>query len=251
MPRGAEAETLSPTGARARASRLAIAVACAAAPTLAVAGCGNRGGPDAHVEMPDAPANLDTDGDGLCDFTELSRGTAVENADTDGDGFSDLVEIHLSSDPLMIDSPDRDDLVVLPTDRLATTSVSLTYSVRAEGGTYVGGFSARPPSLGDGTTAGEHFFRATAVTATPLSNVALIDGERFVGVVGRTLFTYQLDFEYRGDALVECMRAYPFSYQVKLEDGNIVGLQNRVLLVAPRGMEPGSGAWCQTTTSCF
>jgi hypothetical protein len=241
----------SPPGACARPSPHLFVVLCATAFGALGVGCGPRGGPDAHVEMPDSPPNLDTDGDGLCDFTELSRGTAVENADTDGDGFSDLVEIHILSDALMIDSPDRDDLVVLPTDRLATTSVALTYSVRAEGGTYVGGFSARPPSLGDGTSASEHYLRATAVTATPLSNVALIDGERFVGVVGRTLFTYQIDFEYRGDALVECMRAYPFSYQVKLEDGNIVGLQNRVLLVAPRGMEPGRGAWCQTTTTCF
>ncbi|MFN7699290.1 MAG: hypothetical protein ACK5U8_15425 [Deltaproteobacteria bacterium] len=230
--------------------RRAVRVVAAALFAVA-AGCGNRGGPDAHVELPDAPANLDSDGDGLCDLTELSRGTATENPDTDGDGFSDLVELLVVSDALMVDSPDRDQLVVLPTDRLATSSVSLTYAIRAEGGSFVGGFSARPLPLGDGTSANDHFLRATAVTATPLSSVSQIDGERFVGVVGRTLLSYQIDFEYRGDALVECMRVYPFGYQVKLEDGNIVGLQSRILLVAPRGMEPGNGVWCEVSASCL
>ncbi len=89
----------------------------------------------------------------------------------------------------MIHSPARDDLVVLPTERLATLAVPL--------------------------------------------------------------LTYQVDFEYRDDALIECMRAYPFAYQLKLQDGNIVGVQSRMLLVAPRGMEPGRGAWCPATDGCF
>ena len=56
-------------------------------------------------------------------------------------------ELQINADPLMIDSPDRDTLVVLPTERLATTSVAFTYTVRGEGGSYVGGFSARPRPL--------------------------------------------------------------------------------------------------------
>ena len=216
-----------------------------------IAGCGPRPGTDASVIVEDdAAAPSDSDGDGLCDDTELSRGTDPRNADTDGDGFSDLVEIHVLGDALMVDSPDRDDLVVLPTDRLQTTSVALTYTVRGEGGSYVGGFSARPRPLGDTTTANDFFLRATAVAGTPPANIGLVEEERFVGVVGRTLFTYQLDFEYRDDALIDCMRAYPFTYLVKLEDGSIVGAQSRILLVAPRGMTPGNGPWCGVG-ACF
>lgn len=219
---------------------------------LTLASCRPRPGEgDAAVPERDAAPIRDSDGDGLCDDTELSRGTDPTNADTDGDGFSDLVEIHVYGDALMIDSPDRDDLVVLPTDRLATSSIPLTFTVRGEGGSYVGGFSARPRPLADTTSANDFFLRASAVAGTPPANVGLVEEERFVGVVGRTLFTYQLDFEYRGDALIDCMRAYPFTYLVKLEDGSIVGSQTRILLVAPRGMEPGTGAWCADADFCF
>lgn len=208
--------------------------------------------PDAAIgEDRDAPIVLDSDGDGLCDDTERARGTDPERADTDGDGFPDLVEIHASADALMTESPDRDDVVVLPVERLATASVPLTFTVRATGGTYVGGFAARPRPLGDASSANDFFLGASAVTATPSTNVALIDGELFAGVIGRTLLTYQVDFEYRDDALLECMRIYPFTYQVKLQDESLVGLQSRLLLVAPRGMEPGRGAWCPTTDGCF
>jgi len=225
---------------------LLLALAALGAPA-----CGSPPRSDAGPR-PDAPVGIfDSDGDGICDDTERSRGTDPLSTDTDGDGFSDLVEIHIYSDALMIDSPDRDDLVVLPVERLATASVPLTFSVRGEGGSYVGGFSARPRVLGDDTSANDFYLRATAVAATPPANVAQLEAERFVGVVGRTLFTYQIDFEYRDDALLECMRAYPFTYQLKLEDGSIVGIQSRILLVAPRGMEPGVGDWCPPTAGCF
>lgn len=219
--------------------------------SLGATACGSPPRTDAGPGADSPEGIFDSDGDGICDDTERSRGTDPSSVDTDGDGFSDLVEIHLYSDPLMIDSPDRDDLVVLPVERLATASVPLTFSVRGEGGSYVGGFSARPRPLADDTSANDFYLRATAIAATPPENAAQLEAERFVGVVGRTLFTYQIDFEYRDDALIECMRAYPFTYQLKLEDGSIVGLQSRILLVAPRGMEPGNGDWCPPTEGCF
>lgn len=247
VPRGPEADAA--THVTTCSERPELRAASALAVALSVAGCGHHNSPDAAAHR-DTPEILDRDGDGLCDGTELARGLDPESADTDGDGFSDLTELQINADPLMIDSPDRDTLVVLPTERLATTSVAFTYTVRGEGGSYVGGFSARPRPLADETSANDFFLSAVAVAATPPEHAALIEGERFVGVVGRTLLSYQVDFEYRDDALIECMRAYPFSYQVKLEDGNIVGYQQRILLVAPRGMEPGNGPWCGVG-ACF
>ncbi len=242
---------LAGLGLRARiASRLFSAALLLGSGAL-LAACGTTRRADASIEDRDAPFVLDSDGDGLCDDTELSRGTDPSRADTDGDGFPDLVEIQIYADGLMIDSPDRDDLVVLPTERLATLAVPLTFSVRGTGGTYVGGFAARPRPLADTSSANDFYLRAAALAATPTANARLVEGERVLGVVGRTLLTYQVDFEYREDALIECMRAYPFAYQLKLQDGNIVGVQSRILVVAPRGMEPGRGEWCPVTDGCF
>jgi hypothetical protein len=237
----------------ASAARVALVLAGAtlAASALACAGgCSGPSRPDASFDR-DATFVLDNDGDGLCDDTELARGTDPFDPDTDGDGFPDLVEIQIYADALMIDSPDRDDLVALRVERLSTSATPLTFTVRATGGTYVGGFAARTRPLGDETSANDYFLRASAVTATPSTNVANIDGEVFAGVIGRTLLTYQIDFEYRDDALIECMRAYPFSYQLKLQDQSLVGVQSRILLVAPNGMQPGSGTWCPPTSACF
>lgn len=222
---------------------------------VGVAACGP--GPrasDAAVPLgTDVPIarHSDSDGDGLCDATEIARGLDPGRIDTDGDGFSDLVELQLDADPLSIRSPDRSQLVTLHTDRLAPSSVALTYTVRGEGGSYVGGFSARTRPFADPSTANDFFASASAVAATPSGQVAAIEGERFLGVVGRTLFTYQVDFEYRGDSLIDCMRVYPFTYQVKLEDGSIVGFQARILLVTPRGQTPGAGQWCVPSDGCY
>jgi len=42
---------------------------------------------------------VDTDGDGLSDAEELSRGTSANYPDTDGDGFFDGIEVFYGSDP--------------------------------------------------------------------------------------------------------------------------------------------------------
>src|SRR5690606_31307643 len=69
--------------------------------------------PDGGVPT-DAPVVIDytdSDGDGLCDRTELSRGTDPHAADTDGDGLPDRVEIELGFNATRTDSPPRDLLV--------------------------------------------------------------------------------------------------------------------------------------------
>ncbi len=223
--------------------------------TLAAASCGPRphSPPDASpLPEPDAAVLMvDTDGDGLCDTTEFARGTDPALLDTDGDGFSDLVELQVGSDPRSRATPDRELLVFLPTDRGFVASTLLTYGVRGEGGNYVGGFSARRRPYGGEASANDFFDRAFAVSARPLAQVGAIEGERFIHVVGRTLLSYQVDLAYRDrDGLVECMELFPFVYQVKLEGVGLVGYQQRLLVVGPRAMSPGRGAWC-VPASCF
>lgn len=193
----------------------------------------------------------DTDGDGLCDRTERERGLDLTNPDTDSDGFSDLTELQIYADPLAIDSPDRTAVAMLVTDRLATVNTAFTFTVRGEGGDYSGAFIARPRPFGMGESAADLYLQTTAIGATPVANVRGLSGPTFQGVVGRTLLTYDVSFQYVGDATVECMSAYPFNYQSKLDDVGTVGTQSRVLITAPRNMEPGTGTWCVPVGGCF
>ncbi len=193
----------------------------------------------------------DTDGDGLCDRTERERDLDINSADTDGDGFSDLAELQVYADPLAIDSPDRNTLITLITDRLATNNTALTFTVRGEGGDYSGAFIARPRPFGMGEGAADFYLQTTAIGATPVANVRGLSGPTFQGVVGRTLLTYEVTFQYGGDATIECMNVYPFAYQSKLDDVGSVGTQSRILLTAPRNMEPGNGTWCVPVGGCF
>ena len=193
----------------------------------------------------------DTDSDGLFDRTERERDLDLTNPDTDNDGFSDLVEFQIYADPLAIDSPDRTAVVMLLTDRLATVNTALTFTVRGEGGDYSGAFIARPRPFGMGESAADLYLQTTAIGATPVANVRGLAGPTFQGVVGRTLLTYDVSFQYVGDATITCMSAYPFTYQSKLDDVGAVGTQSRILITAPRNMEPGVGTWCVPVGGCF
>lgn len=252
-----EAETRALAAGRSRAA--APRLLAASSILLVASGLAACGGPsppsheDAAVLLePDAALlTVDSDGDGLCDATEIARNTDPFLADTDGDGFPDLVELQIGSDPRSRSSPNRTQIVALPTDRIFSASTLLSYDVRAEGGDYVGGFTARARPYGGPTSANDFFLRAFAVSTAPTGNASAIEEERFRGVVGRTRLTYQIDFEYRDrDGFVDCMELYPFAYQVKLENVGLVGYQPRLLLVGPRAMSPGNGEWC-VPASCY
>lgn len=53
-----------------------------------------------------APADSDSDRDGLTDADELRLGTDPNNADSDGDGLSDGLEVGLGTNPLSSDTDD-------------------------------------------------------------------------------------------------------------------------------------------------
>lgn len=55
------------------------------------------------------PATIDSDGDGLTDYVELSGKSDPLNADSDGDGLDDKAESEAGTDPLAIDT-DHDDI---------------------------------------------------------------------------------------------------------------------------------------------
>ncbi len=206
---------------------------------------------------PDAgpPADLDTDGDGLCDFTEFQRRTDASSADTDGDGFSDYVEAQNGSDPSALSSPDRSLMLILSEAPGATLDTPVSFAVRGIGETFAGALVRLPLNIvDDGSEARTFYVGSDAVGASPMANVrGGIEGASYLGVVGRTLLPFTLHFAQR-QAPRGCMRAYPFNYNLKTSDGQLRGSLQRWIVLMPPGMDIGApGArWCgPVTTRCL
>ena len=222
---------------------------------LAVAGCPKLPPapplpPDSGVPT-DAPVVIDytdTDGDGLCDRTELSRGTNPTVADTDGDGLTDRVEVDFGFQPTRTDSPDRELLVPIVEAPGREARLTILHTVRGEGASYTGAFQALSTA---GDLDASAFYRASlAFGASPRENVFEIipEEERITGVFDRTQLIYEVFFEVpltlesRG-----CIHAYPFRYNIKRDDGTLVFARRYVLVVSPEGVTD----WCPPQGLCI
>lgn len=236
----------------ARSAPVRVAIALLLTVGLTLGGC-NRARPpslppaDGGPEDGGPPPDQDTDGDGLCDFDEEQRRTDPLSGDTDVDGFSDYAEALAGSDPFLSDSPNRELLVFLTEDRDAYVDVPVAFSVRGIGETYLGQYVPQPLSIeDDGTTAATFYAGGRSAGASPMENVrGSTEDERFRGVFGRTLLAFSLHFVQRQDPR-GCMRAFPFSYSLKRDDGTYAGSVTRWLVVTPPGMTPGAtgAVWC-------
>jgi hypothetical protein len=219
---------------------------------LALASCG-RPRPPPIVPRDAGPTDAgptpqqDSDSDGLCDRDENERRTDPFSADTDLDGFSDYVESTTGSDPFLLDSPNRDLIVFLSEEDSAYIDVPITFSVRGVGETFLGSYLSQPVLItDDGTTAVTFYAGGRTAGASPMENVrGSIEDERYRGVFGRTLLAFSMRFEQRQSPR-GCMRAYPFGYTLKRDDGSYAGNVYRWLVIAPTGMRPGApgAVWC-------
>jgi hypothetical protein len=193
-----------------------------------------------------ATSRRDTDGDGLCDGQEETRGLRVDHPDTDGDGFSDLMEVSLSFDAFQPTSPNRETIVLMEeTTTTGEARVVVTTSVNGGGETYSGSLQSIEQTMPDGHDVLDFYESSGPVGAEPMTNVFAIDQptQSFLGVSGRTQLVFEVRLAFRGTP-AGCMRAYPFQYLVKREDGNIVAAQRFTLVIAPPGSRPGVGTWC-------
>ncbi len=217
-------------------------------------GCGTSTthNPDATGGV-DGSVEGDTDGDGVCDATELARGTNPASGDTDGDGFSDYAEMLLGFDPDDPASPDRDRVHILRETSDASLQIPLTQSVRGAGEDYSAAFESlgRPDDGGD--TATTFYEGSVATFAEPPENVAVVDasGEAFRGVVGTTLLGFELRFAFGGATPRLCTRGHLWRYNIKRSDGRLVGVTTGLLLILPPGDTLATTEWCLPAGGCL
>lgn len=225
---------------------------------LLVAACGSSHPsppPPGDGSVPDGPVTPtnDTDGDGLCDTSELMRGTDPLLADTDADGFTDLAEVRFGTNPVLASSPDRTNVFILRESPDATVQVPIDVDVRGRGEDYTGGFMPLGASPDTSTSAMDFFSGTVALYAEPSGNVGLLDADAasFSGVTGTTHLGYEVRFAFGGALPRSCIRAYSFLYSVKRSDGRIVSSTRDVLVVMPLDQRLETGDWCTPPSGCF
>lgn len=191
------------------------------------------------------PSRIDSDEDGLCDPQEEMRGLRTDDPDTDGDGYSDLAEVSLGFDAFQPSSPDRETIIVVAETATGEGRVTIAVPVSGMGESFSGSFQPVDQIFPDGIDASHYYEASGPVGAVPMTNVFGLDAatQSFIGVNGRTQLVFEVRFRFAEPAL-GCMRAYPFQYLVKREDGRLVSAQRFTLVVAPRGQTPGAGTWC-------
>lgn len=225
-----------------RSGRATIISVCAA---LALAGCG----PQSSVPSIDGGPSLrgDRDGDYLCDYRELEIGTDPDDPDTDGDGFPDGIEFIIASRNDNPASPDPASIDYLTEGEGNSIQASVSLVVNGEGEDYLGSFDdGRGPLYRTESTAADFYAGATSTFVEPPDHAALVDSaaSAFRGVNGRSLLGFELRFEYSWPGYPDCVRLYPYRFDVKRTDGRIVESARRYLGVLGPGQTIESGPWC-------
>lgn len=199
------------------------------------------------------PSFLDSDGDGLCDDTEIMWGTDPMAADSDRDGLTDRAERDFGYAPLEADSPPRDILLFMEEREGGTAQFPIERVVRGEGETYTGAFEPLPVANRLDYDAATFLEAALAVGAVPAENVFEVRSEeqRFLGVFGRTQLVFELRFEFGSAIERSCVTAFPFRYQIKREDGVLVGFGRYLLVLLPSGERLDTAEWCVPDGDCI
>ncbi len=231
--------------------------------TVAALSCGCGPPPSPPPPPPDdagtvtlldsGPSGVDSDNDGLCDETELAWGTDPMAPDTDLDGLNDRAERDFGYAPLLPDSPARDLLVFLEETEASTAQFPIQRIVRGAGESYTGAFTAPFVANRLDYDASTFLERVHAVGANPMENVFEVrpEEQRFIGVFGRTELTYEIRFQFAGATPRGCVTAFPFTHQIKREDGVTVGFGRFLLVVLPDGSRLHDAEWCVPDGGCI
>lgn len=211
--------------------------ACSASPTAR----------DPYADEPAASdfEEEDRDGDGLCDSSERSLGTALSQADTDGDGLLDVHEQIAGTDPRDRFDPSADRVLRLRAGESMAFAVSL--AVDQNGAAVRGELKDRNALDPEERRAGDFFHAASARAAVPPENVRGVEAgrARFASVLGRTRLMFELSFEADSDAASDCAAVLPFDYIATLDDGTALTKARLLLVVAKDATPPAAEDFCR------
>ncbi len=144
-------------------------------------------------------------------------------------------------------------MFILQENPEASLQIPVEVTVSGSGEDYGGAFeSVIVPDRGD-QSAETFYLESLPTFAVPPENAAVIDeeSETFRAVVGRTLLGFEVRFAYGSALGRECIRAYPFRYNVKRSDGRLVAVERKLLLILPRGQTLATGEWCTPDGGCI
>jgi hypothetical protein len=181
----------------------------------------------------------DTDGDGLCDDTEIEvLRSDPEDVDTDGDGFLDGFEYSQGTSPLSVTAPDP--ARVLTWSEAPSAHVESVFNVyfRGNGEGVFGAFYESPSGV-DGVRGEDLGFVIEALAALPPSNAQDRVGERFLSVLGQTRLSFRLSADWGEREPAGCRRAYVLYPSAYAEGSGLIYLRGLYLDVRP-STEPAS-----------
>lgn len=187
----------------------------------------------------------DSDGDGLCDSSELALGTDRSRADSDGDGLLDVHEQIAGTDPRDRLDPSPDRVALLQAGGRLDFAISL--AVDQSGAAVRGELKDRNALDPQERRAGDFFRGSSAREAVPPENVRNVESgrARFASVLGRTQLTFALRFAAEADAALDCAAVLPFDYAATLDDGSVIEKQRVLLVVAKDATPPAAEDFCR------
>jgi hypothetical protein len=208
-----------------------------------------------QLDAPDPLDFSDSDSDGVCNRTESQLGTDPLLPDSDGDSLSDRAELDLGYDPTRQDSPQRSAIVLLDERASATAHVAVSYVTPSstEGRDFTGTFLSLDIVDPDAIDAEAFYTDSFAIGADPMGNVFEVEGEaeRFGGVFGLTELVFDVRLAFGPNPARGCVRAYPWRYNVKRDDGTIVAAPRYLLVIVPDGESVDTAAWCLPEGPCI
>lgn len=163
------------------------------------------------TDVPDPPLDVprvDTDGDGLCDDTEMVQfQTDPRSVDSDNDGFTDLFEFLSYTNPNRATDPNADNIIPWSERSGELADVVFSFNYRGNGESLFALFSETNPSI-DGLRGEDLSLQLQAFSANPPANVNAMIADRFVSVTGFTRLSYRFFGEWPAQAPLRCRRAY-------------------------------------------